>query len=212
MAAEGNCPHSIHAALVDSTSMFSLSFERVLGIIRSTNAIDLAAGLAAILALRMAYLANHKGPRTTRLRGPKPGIFFGADKVIFEASDPVAVYEAWYKEYGAVYEVPLMLGQRKVILCDPKAIAHFFGRDSWSYVLTPENKIAAERTVGKGVLWADGEIHRRQRRSLAPAFNSTSIRKVTPIFYDASHKLKLKWEAIIDADDSGSAIIDIQNW
>lgn len=173
-----SCPHSLHAALVDSTSMFSLSFERVLGIIRSTNAIDLAAGLAAILALRMAYLANHKGPRTTRLRGPKPGIFFGADKVIFGASDPVAVYEAWYKEYGAVYEVPLMLGQRKVILCDPKSIAHFFGRDSWSYVLTPENKITVERTVcaismyftslssqniqvGRGVLWADGEIHRR---------------------------------------------------
>ena len=158
--------------------MFSLAFDRVLGVIRLANAIDLAAGLAAILALRMAYLANRKGLRTTRLRGPKPGIFFGAAKVILESSDSAALYETWYKEYGAVYEIPLMLGQRRVILCDPKAIAHFFGRDSWSYALTPESKIALQRTVcaipmyftslslrniqiGKGVLWADGGIHRR---------------------------------------------------
>ncbi|KAL4063873.1 cytochrome P450 [Scleroderma yunnanense] len=193
--------------------MFSFAFDKLLDAILSANAIDLVAGLAAIWALRMAYIANRKTLKTTRLRGPpSPSILFGADKSILESPDSVAVYEAWYKEYGAVYEIPMVLGQRRTILCDPKALAHFFSRDSSSYGLTPATKVALAKSVGKGVLWADGEIHRRQRKSLAPAFNSASIRKLTPVFYDASHKLKTAWEAIIDADGSGSAIIEIQNW
>ncbi|KAL4079875.1 cytochrome P450 [Scleroderma yunnanense] len=125
------------------------------------------------------------------------------------------MYEAWYEEYGAAYEIPLTLGQKRIVLCDPKALVHFFGRDSSSYGLTPAEKIGLAKSstqIGKSVLWADGEIHRRQRKTLAPAFNSTSIRKLTPVFYDASHKLKMAWEAIIDTDESGSAIIEVQDW
>ncbi|KIM65670.1 hypothetical protein SCLCIDRAFT_1212070 [Scleroderma citrinum Foug A] len=191
--------------------MFSPLFDNLLEVIRSPYAINLAAGLAVIWALRMAYLTNRKGPRTTRLRGPPSG-FFGAEEVLIESPDPAAVHEAWYKEYGAAYEIPLVLGERKIILCDPKALAHFFTRDSWTYVLAQADKVTLARSVGKGILSAAGEIHRRQRRSLAPAFNSTSIRKIMPLFYDCSHKLKIAWEAIIDANGSGSAIMEVQDW
>ena len=67
---------------------------------------------------------------------------------------------------------------------------------------------------------------------MALAFNSTSIRKLSPFFYDTSHKvsstvvyifsfsnhrdqLKNAWEKMIDADDNdgnSNAIIEIQNW
>lgn len=134
------------AALVNPTSMLSPTFDNLLAVIHS-NAIDIAAGLAAaILAFRIAYLAKHKGLRTTRLRGPSGGLF-GVEKVLFESPDSTALYETWYKEYGAVYEVPMMLGQRRIVLCDPKALAHFYGKDSWSYTLKPAEKIGLEKTV-----------------------------------------------------------------
>jgi len=157
--------------------MFSRPFDNLLEVIRSPYAINVAAGLTVIWALRITYLTNRKRPKTTRLRGPPSGLF-GAEEVLFKSPDSAAVHEAWYKEYGPAYEIPLILGERRVVLCDPKALAHFFARDSWTYVLTQAGKVVIARSVrgsptycispssqsiqvGEGVLSADGEIHRR---------------------------------------------------
>ena len=61
--------------------------------------------------------------------------------------DVGAQYEKWAEEYGGVYEVPTVLGGRKIILCDPKAIAHFFGGGPSTYILTPFGRIATENLV-----------------------------------------------------------------
>jgi cytochrome P450 len=42
--------------------------------------------------------------------------------------------------------------------------------------------------VGKGVLWADGESHKRQRKSISPGFSNVKMREYTPIFFDAAYK------------------------
>jgi len=144
--------------------MFSLTFENVLEVIRSVPCVvDLVIGLAVIGALRVVYLANRKRPGTTRLKGPSCG-FFGAEKVIHEAPDRTAVYEAWQQEYGVAYEIPLMLGQRRIVLCDPKAVAHFFGRDSWSYVLTEADKVIVAKSVRASSIYCIF-LHRRVSRS-----------------------------------------------
>ena len=41
---------------------------------------------------------------------------------------------------------------------------------------------AIERVLGKGVLTAEGERHKRQRKILNPAFSTDYIRKIVPIF------------------------------
>jgi hypothetical protein len=44
--------------------------------------------------------------------------------------------------------------------------------------------------VGRGVIWADGETHRRQRKAIDPGFTSVKIREYTAIFYDCAHKVR----------------------
>jgi len=143
--------------------MFSLTLENVLEVIRSAHVVDLVTGLAVIGALRVVYLANRKRPGTTRLKGPSCG-FFGAEKVIHEAPDPTAVYEGWQQEYGVAYEIPLLLGERSIVLCDPKAVAHLFGRDSWSYALTEADKVIIARSVRASPMYCIF-LHRRVSRS-----------------------------------------------
>ena len=154
--------------------MFYLAFNTLLDGIHSEYVVNLTTGLAVILTLRMAYLMIHKRPETTRLRGPSSG-FLGADRMLLESYSG-DVYQAWYKEYGAVYEIPMILGERKIVLGDSKAIAHFFDKNSWTYTHARAGKIILEKSVGesltvmyafsytvqmgKGVVWADGEIHR----------------------------------------------------
>lgn len=105
---------------------------------RSAFVIDVAVGLATLWALRVAIQATQKKSRTTKLSGPKStSLLFEVSRELFESPDMGAMFEAWSKEYGVAYEVPMMAGQKQIMVCDPKAVAYLFARDTWSYVRTP---------------------------------------------------------------------------
>lgn len=73
-------------------------------------------------------------PRTTKLKGPPSRSFLlGVGKDIFDARDLGAVYNDWEKTYGSTYEIAGTLGLKMLVLCDPKAIAHFFSKDTTIY-------------------------------------------------------------------------------
>ncbi|KAG2152823.1 cytochrome P450 [Suillus clintonianus] len=171
---------------------------------------------ASVLILVSLYLLQvyRRRQRTTRLRGPQsPSWVFGFAKTVNSAAIITELYEKWAIEYGPVYKVPDVLGESRVILWDPKAISHLFARDTWLYHQTPFNKIAVQMTLGRGVLWADGESHKRQRKALNPAFSAAAIRSLTYIFQDAAHKAVIAWDAEIGSNhDSHCAVIDAQQW
>jgi hypothetical protein len=187
----------------------------------------------SVLVLASLYLLQVycRRQRATRIRGPQsPGWVFGFAKIVLDSTVTTELYERWAREYGPVYKVPGILGQSKVILWDPKAISHFFARDTWLYNQTQFNKSVVrttvchftilysygvrarlcDRQIGRGVLWADGESHKRleaklpsfvelnpyhlfsfirQRKALNPAFSAAAIRSLTSVFYDAAHKV-----------------------
>ncbi|KAJ8591195.1 hypothetical protein M405DRAFT_123438, partial [Rhizopogon salebrosus TDB-379] len=51
----------------------------------------------------------------------------------FQRQDSAEMYERRAEESGVVYKIPGVLGQTRIVLCDPKAIAHFYARESWIY-------------------------------------------------------------------------------
>jgi cytochrome P450 len=121
------------------------------------------------------------------------------------------MYEHWAQEYGAVYMIPSVLGQTKIVLSDPRAIAHFYARESWTYVQSPLSLVLIENMVGRGVLWSQGESHRRQRKALTPAFSNAAIRKLTSVFYDSAYKVKSAWDNDVESSEDGNAVIEVQN-
>lgn len=89
---------------------------------------------------------------STPLRGPKSkNLIWGLTAYIHQSSDSGEVYEKWADEYGPAYLVPAELGSKRVILCDAKAIAHFFSRETIEYVQTSLSKITLELLVRKDV-------------------------------------------------------------
>ncbi|KAI6003057.1 cytochrome P450 [Pisolithus albus] len=187
--------------------------DSLLAATRSITLLDVAAAIAALLALRSALKAARRTSKTTRLRGPpRTDLIFGTAKQTFESQDSGAIHEAWAKEYGVAYEVPTTLGGKKIMLADPRALAHYYARESWTYIQTESARFFLQRNFGRGILWSHGEDHKRQRKSLTPAFTPAAIRKLTPIFYNSAHKAKLAWEAMIDATGNDSTIIEVQKW
>ncbi|PBK82650.1 cytochrome P450 [Armillaria gallica] len=146
---------------------------------------------------------NRKSTATTKLRGPlSQSRLFGLHRVIHDAGYSGLLYEQWASEYGSVFSLPGFLGLEKLVLCDPKAVAHLYANEGFGYVKT---------MFGRSMLWAEGELHRRQRKFLTPAFSSATIRDLTHIFYDSAHRMASAWDAILEADD-GTSTIDVQNW
>jgi hypothetical protein len=126
-----------------------------------------------------ATRARWSGIQTTPLRGPsRKSLIFGVSREVNLAEDPAILYEQWANEYGPAYWVPRAFGNYKIMLMDPKAIAHFYSKETLGYVQTKPSKMFIEALVsklgygcafllmsyvkfGRGLLTAEGESHRR---------------------------------------------------
>jgi cytochrome P450 len=79
------------------------------------------------------------------------------------------------------------LGCRRVIPFSPNAVSYF--TNSRNYVRTEITRQAFKRITGEGLLYVEGEEHRRQRRILSPAFASQHIKELIPIFWSKGCEL-----------------------
>uniref|UniRef100_P9WEJ0 Cytochrome P450 monooxygenase claO n=1 Tax=Ampulloclitocybe clavipes TaxID=56467 RepID=CLAO_AMPCV len=151
--------------------------------------------------------------RTTPLRGPaNKSLLFGLTRYInVEADDSGAVYESWAAEYGPAFRVPGVLGSHRIVICDAKAIAHFYSKETFGYVQSPRARSTIKNIVGRGLLWSEGESHRRQRKALSPAFSNAAIRRLTSVFFDSSYKMKAAWDSILETNPDNT-VIDVQKW
>ncbi|KAK7053769.1 cytochrome P450 [Favolaschia claudopus] len=159
------------------------------------------------------YLWRGSRTVTTKLGGPpSTSRILGLSREIIESRDMSTTYEEWAACYGPVYQVPLMFGRKKVVLTDPKALVHFYNSERAVYTKTDNDRLFIGRIFGRGVLWAEGDMHKRQRKALTPAFSNAAIRRLTAVFFDSAYKLKSFWDATLDSTSDGSAIIEVQEW
>lgn len=122
------------------------------------------------------------------------------------------MYERWAEKYGPAYVVPGGFGSKRVVICDPRANAHFYARETFGYVQTKLSRVFIENLFGRGLLWAEGESHKRQRKALTPAFSNAAVRKLTSVFFDSAYKMKAIWDAKMDASTTDDIILDVQIW
>ena len=124
-----------------------------ISLIPSLSAFNAVVACTAIWAFVKLMRMSLRRVRTTRLRGPPSlSLVYGVGKILMEVDDPASIYESWAQEYGAAYEVPSTLGGRKIVLYDPKAIAHFHAKETWTYVRTPMIKKSLEHGVSIDLL------------------------------------------------------------
>ena len=87
--------------------------------------------------------------KTTPLNGPdNPSILFGLYRRINESEDPGALYEEWALKYGPAFRVPGGFGSSRILICDPRANAHFYSKETFGYVQTKLSRVFIENLVG----------------------------------------------------------------
>lgn len=115
--------------------MISMDFTLDLG----PKVLAVAAAGAAWLIYRLSKAAGGKSKETKLLGPPSPSWIFGVTRHLTMDSS-CALYEEWSEKYGVAFEIPTVMGSRRTILFDPRAVTHYFNKDTFGYVHSADRK------------------------------------------------------------------------
>ncbi|KIM79200.1 hypothetical protein PILCRDRAFT_10611 [Piloderma croceum F 1598] len=91
--------------------------------------------LAGLWLLSKGVRILRRPAKTTRLKGPESkSLVFGNSRFLSSQQDVAPVLEEWAERYEAMFRIPEVLGRTTIILCDPKAIQHFYSKETYVYV------------------------------------------------------------------------------
>ncbi|KAJ7081387.1 cytochrome P450 [Mycena belliarum] len=144
----------------------------------------------------------------TRLRGPPCPSFFMGNLAEMHDQENTDLVAAWEAAYGSTFVYRGFVGGCRLMTTDPAAVAHILG-NAYDYPKPDfvRDSLATMAAGHDGLLTVEGDAHRRQRKILTPAFSSSHIKSLTPIFWDKATQLRDIWLAAADeaADANASA-------
>ncbi|KAG8756925.1 hypothetical protein FRC11_004923 [Ceratobasidium sp. 423] len=153
-----------------------------------------------ILFLLVTYWLARKLVRarvnpTQRLPGPDAAHWIWGHELIVYETPYEEAYTQWMDLYGLTYKIKGALFHSDIIVtADQVALDYMFRKGAYSYgasschsvfvtltwcitiVKSPFIRPLVERLVGRGLVWAEGSVHKRQRQQLAPFFTIQAIR------------------------------------
>jgi cytochrome P450 len=100
------------------------------------------------------------------------------------------------------------LGETRVFPYTPTALSAFL--NSPNYIKPPRETGFIKVIVGDGLVTAEYEEHKRQRRILTPAFAVCQVREITPHFWFKANQLAESWGPLLD--NQSDAGIEVSQW
>ncbi|KJA19222.1 hypothetical protein HYPSUDRAFT_44481 [Hypholoma sublateritium FD-334 SS-4] len=144
------------------------------------------------------------------LRGPpNPSLLFGNMGPI-QKSENAGLHEQWTAEYGHTFTYKMMFLEDRLYTTDTKALNHIL-MNSYIYQKPAASKYNLTRIVGGGVLVAEEDVHKQQRRIMNPAFGASQIRELTEIFVEKSIQLRDIW-AMESSKEGSNGHVEVLSW
>ncbi|KAI6109089.1 hypothetical protein EV401DRAFT_1997694, partial [Pisolithus croceorrhizus] len=56
-----------------------------------------------------------------------------------------------------------ILGEDQLVVADPKALSRILSSASQHFPKVPERRMLTFMALGKGIIWAEGDVHKRQK-------------------------------------------------
>ncbi|KAF2452826.1 cytochrome P450 monooxygenase [Lineolata rhizophorae] len=150
-----------------------------------------------------------------RPRGANP--FFGFFITIFNnpAGEP---QKRWIREIpndGLIY-YPHLFNSPRVLPTTPKALAEVLVHKNYDFIKPWGVRQGLGRVLGIGILLAEGDEHKHQRRALNPAFSFRHVKDLYPIFWGKAREVTEKMTAFVKGTDplvSGpQETLEMANW
>ena len=108
--------------------------------------------------------------------------------------------------------------ERRFLPLDPVTVTHVL-KNSTIYEKPYISRRLIEWVIGCGMLTAEGDVHKRQRRVATPAFSNQNMRAIIPLIFNKGEELKDTWmrlfqeHAIKDSKKNPTGLrLDVCNW
>ncbi|KAH9989062.1 cytochrome P450 [Russula compacta] len=157
---------------------------------------------------------RRRGSFLRDLQGPESSSFLLGNDLDLRYQVEVGDCEfKWAHQYGTAWRRSGCLGRDRLMVADPKALQYIFHTSGYHFVKPTETLKTTELLFGRGIAWAHGETHERQRKIMNPAFAVPQLRTFLSLFQSSAHKLVQKWrEELIAADSSGQPLVNVTGW
>nr|CAG8481544.1 9731_t:CDS:2 [Entrophospora candida] len=105
----------------------------------------------------------------------------------------------WKKKYGRILVYHGFLNKPYLLLTDPKSYPQIFT----SYEFTKSKDLSGDLKLilGNGILFAEGDQHKRQRKMMNPAFSFTNLKEMVPTIINVTNKLNNVLNDVIGDQD-----------
>ncbi|KAJ5553236.1 hypothetical protein N7494_002614 [Penicillium frequentans] len=107
----------------------------------------------------------------------------------------------------------MRFNKEEVLVVNPKGLSEVLVQKSYEFAKPYRLRKGLGRILGVGLIIAEGEEHKRQRKLLMPAFSHRHIKDLYPIFWDKSVALAREIKANIkQTTDQSSEVFDVADW
>lgn len=123
-----------------------------------------------------------------KLPGPPGAAFFnGHGHTIFKAASGEPMRE-WIETVpnDGLIRYTNWGNMERVLLTNPKTLAEVLSTKNYEFIKPPHFRTALGRILGVGILLAEGDEHKTQRKNLMPAFAYRHIKDLYPLFWNKS--------------------------
>ncbi|KAJ8585426.1 cytochrome P450 [Rhizopogon salebrosus TDB-379] len=170
-----------------------------------------AAGFAVLLIIYRVY-RRHTGISLADIPGPRSASFImGNTKELYQGQVAEADF-SWQAQYGNVVRFKDLFGEDQLMISDPAALQYIFMKSGYKFTKQRDRTILVKLIFGRGIAWADGDDHKRQRRVMQPGFGAPESKAFLPLFKGCAESMCNKWMDIINNSKEQSAEFNIAAW
>ncbi|RDA85775.1 hypothetical protein CP532_6296 [Ophiocordyceps camponoti-leonardi (nom. inval.)] len=101
--------------------------------------------------------------------------------------------------------------RERLLVASPRALAEVLVTRSYDFRKPAAVRTTLGRVLGNGLLLAEGEEHRRQRRGLQPAFHFRHIKRLYPVFWDKAGSV-VRAMTTACGGEGGAAVLEVNSW
>ncbi|KAF9461315.1 cytochrome-450 hydroxylase [Collybia nuda] len=156
-----------------------------------------ATGLLLLWIIYQTFVAPRFNPLQQIAGPPTHGWFKNHLYPILEPSISPRVHEAFVQKYGRSIRVRgVGPWDERLLTLDPVSVAHVL-KHSTTYEKPWQSRSLITSLIGCGMLAAEGQIHKRQRRVATPAFSIQNLRALVPLVFGKGAELKDRWMTMV---------------
>ncbi|CAA7263202.1 unnamed protein product [Cyclocybe aegerita] len=146
------------------------------------------------------------GPPTDR------GLFTNYLQPVLDPTYSPRTHEAYVKKYGRSIRIRgVGPWDTRLLTLDPVSVSHVL-KNSTLYEKPWQSRTLITSLIGCGMLAAEGQVHKRQRRVATPAFSIQNHRALVPLVFRKGTQLKVRWMQMAKEQPEDRITLDVCHW